>query len=534
MDGASRMFRVAAIALVLLVALTSSGWGYPRAPAPRPAPPIRLKAGTFVPARGETLPLPPRLTSPGYREGTRGYWLVQFEGPVRSEWKDALLDHGVEILAYVPDFAFKVRMTPAQSLLVRAQPHVSWVGIFQPGYKLTPDLPRGGKRLYRARVERGAGVDPVAAAIGRTGGRVIGRQGGVLLLLAEGTQLDSIAGVPDVASIEAYDLPEKHNEYGGGSIIGTESANARGYDGSTQTLAIADTGLGKGTAATAHPDIPATRIKAIYNWPGLDSDYCYNVVDDGARDVDSGHGTHVATSAVGGGDANGSGKGAAPAAKLVFQSVENWISLNRDCGYEISGGYFLTGIPIDLRLLFQQAYHAGARVHSNSWGSDMAGEYTYDSELADGFVWTHPDLAITFSAGNAGGDADGDGVIDNDSLGSPATAKNVISVGASENDRQGHWECDSTLAYADPAGAKCTGQNSIHPYGSFGDRFPANPVRDDPSAGNAGQMAAFSSRGPTDDGRIKPDLVAPGTWVLSGYSAMYREGVVNLSNGGEW
>jgi hypothetical protein len=37
-------------------------------------------------------------------------------------------------------------------------------------------------------------------------------------------------------------------------------------------------------------------------------------------------------------------------------------------------------------------------------------------------------------------------------------------------------------------------------------------------------MAAFSSRGPTDDGRIKPDVVAPGTWILSTYSNNYQEG----------
>ena len=47
-------------------------------------------------------------------------------------------------------------------------------------------------------------------------------------------------------------------------------------------------------------------------------------------------------------------------------------------------------------------------------------------------------------------------------------------------------------------------------------------------------MAPFSSRGPTDDGRIKPDVVAPGTWILSGYSNLYQEGYgdpVNPQNG---
>ena len=28
-------------------------------------------------------------------------------------------------------------------------------------------------------------------------------------------------------------------------------------------------------------------------------------------------------------------------------------------------------------------------------------------------------------------------------------------------------------------------------------------------------MAAFSSRGPTDDNRQKPEVTAPGTWILS-------------------
>ncbi len=32
-------------------------------------------------------------------------------------------------------------------------------------------------------------------------------------------------------------------------------------------------------------------------------------------------------------------------------------------------------------------------------------------------------------------------------------------------------------------------------------------------------MADFSSRGPCEDGRIKPDVVAPGTWIASLQSA---------------
>ena len=53
--------------------------------------------------------------------------------------------------------------------------------------------------------------------------------------------------------------------------------------------------------------------------------------------------------------------------------------------------------------------------------------------------------------------------------------------------------------------------------------FTAEPLNSDPSGGNMEQMAPFSSRGPTDDGRIKPDIVAPGTWILSTFSDLYQQ-----------
>ena len=59
-----------------------------------------------------------------------------------------------------------------------------------------------------------------------------------------------------MAWIEKFVLREKLNEYGGGNLMGADTANTNGYDGSTQIVAVADTGLGGGTAATAHADIP--------------------------------------------------------------------------------------------------------------------------------------------------------------------------------------------------------------------------------------------------------------------------------------
>ena len=371
------------------------------------------------------------------------------------------------------------------------------------------------------RIERGSDGAAATAAVAATGASVFSQNGTVMTVLASGAQLDAIARVVDVASVDNFVLRQKHNEYGGGIVMGATAVHAAGYDGSTQTIAIADSGLGDGTAANAHADIAASRITSIFNWPGS-IDACFQtVIDDGAMDVDSGHGTHVTTTAVGGGGAGGVGRGTAPAAHLVFQAIENYASLSLLCTlrYGLPPGYYLVGVPTDIGQLFQQSYDVGARVHSNSWGSDASGAYTIDSENADTFVWTHRDSTLIFSAGNAGADANFDGQVDSTSMTAPATAKNVISIGASENDRQSHYECDPTLTYTD-CGSK-GGRNEVFTYSAFG--FPVGPVSQDPSAGNIEQMAAFSSRGPTIDGRIKPDIVAPGTWILSGYSDKFQQ-----------
>ncbi len=525
------VFAIAALLMLVLLSGSAAQAG-PASQGQGNGPAIKLKAAQFAPTRGEAPNIPPGLTIREYAQGQRGYYIVQFAGPVEQTWKDDVAAAGAEILDYIPEFAFKVRMNPAQARQVESLGSVAWVGLFHPAYKLSPNLVRDGTHLYKVRVERGADMGQTIAAMAQSGAAVTRPGGDILMVAADGAQLDAIAQVLDVAWVENFLLPQKHNEYGGGAIIGASTANASGYNGSSQIAAVADTGLDTGVAPIAHPDLTSA-VNAIYNWPGT-TDSCFQrITDDGAQDVDSGHGTHVAGSVVGRGDATGRGKGVAPAAQLVFQATENWVTTSSLCKslYGYQDGYYLTGLPADLRTLFQQAYTAGARVHSNSWGSAAAGDYTVNSANADDFIWTHRDMTITFSAGNEGADANNDGVVDNDSIGSPATAKNVITVGASENNRQGNYQCDTGLTYtshdtAYQSGKTCSTMSGQNLLGTPGQRwgFTTNPLKDDLTAGNQEQMAAFSSRGPTDDGRIKPDIVAPGTWILSTYSTMYREG----------
>jgi hypothetical protein len=524
-----RLSSVLTFAVLLSLVGTNAAWAMPGAQPPAP-PGLYLKSGNFAPGAGQQPAIPPGLAIAGYNAQQRGYYIVQFAGPILQEWRDALTATGADVVAYLPDFAYKVRMNPGQLNKVTDLPGVLWIGLFQPAFKLSPDLKLSGDNVYRVRVEQGGDAGLTQAAIATSGAEVLQRDNDVLLVAANGAQVAAIAQVADVAWIENIVLNEKHNETGAGVIIGAATANANGYNGSSQIAAVADTGLGGGTAATAHADIPGSRVVQVFDRATVSANRCYVAYPNGAKDEESGHGTHVAVSVVGDGDATGLGKAAAPAARLVFQAVEDYVDMYASCN-SYADGYYLLGIPNDLKVLFQQAYDAGARIHANSWGSAVAGDYTLDSANADTFVWQKRDMLITFSAGNEGIDANANGVIDNDSIGSPATAKNVLTVGASENQRPS-FPCDATLPYqshdAYQPSTTCAGMNGQNLLGTYGQRwgadYPANPIANDLSAGNAGQMAAFSSRGPTDDGRIKPDVVAPGTWILSGYSNQHQEG----------
>ena len=511
------------------------------APAARSDASLHLKSGSFVPAQSQLA------------QGSQKYFIVQFAGPIQQEWKDALAAEGAEVLDYIPDYAFKVRMNPSIARRAEGMSFVSAVVAYQPEFKFGTDLKRDGElNVYRVRIERGSDFGQVRALVAQTGAEVLAFEEDLMLVAANGSFVDAIAAVDDVASISNYALNRTlvttSNRPAGNDaaqdIIGANAAHALGYDGSTQIAAVSDTGLGNGTAAEAHVDIPASRVVAIYNWPGV-TDTCFQTItNDGAIDVDSGHGTHTAGSVLSDGGAGGIGEGIAPAARLVFQATENWATISGLCqafGWP-PNGYFLTGLPADLRTMYQQAYDAGARIHSNSWGAALAGDYTLDSANTDSFVWSHRDMAITFSAGNEGIDANNNGVVDNDSIGSPATAKNVITVGASENVRADNWACDTSLTYtshdAYQPGQTCSsmgGQNLLGTWGQrYGTDFDQPPLANDLTAGNSNQMASWSSRGPVDDGRIKPDVVAPGTWILSAYSSLYQEGYgdpVNPQNG---
>jgi hypothetical protein len=100
-----------------------------------------LAVGTIDTREGEP-PLPDRLRLDGYPLEESGYYIVQFSEVVLPEWQNRLDAIGVERLGYVPNNALLVRMTSAQRAVVAGLEVVQWIGIYQPAYRLSPDLPR--------------------------------------------------------------------------------------------------------------------------------------------------------------------------------------------------------------------------------------------------------------------------------------------------------------------------------------------------------------------------------------------------------
>lgn len=243
------------------------------------------------------------------------------------------------------------------------------------------------------------------------------------------------------------------------------------YLGQGQLVGVADTGID-----LAHPDF-LNRVTAVgLGRPGVTTDL-------------HGHGTHVAGSIAGDGTASsGALRGIAPKAKLFVQSLLD------DKGK-------LGGLPVDLGKLFEEAYKKGARIHNNSWGSATGSRYTIDSLEVDEFVKDNPDMLIVISAGNEGTCVPAKGAPKGSvgwlSIGSPASSKNALTVGAcrTDRDRLGH----AHVTYG----------------ANWPECFPDPRIAGEMISGDPECMAGFSSRGPIDDHRIKPDVVAPGTDIAS-------------------
>jgi subtilisin family serine protease len=421
--------------------------------------------------------------------GDPGSYIVQANGLINDAFRAQLKAAGASMVAYIPPNSYLVRASAASAQQLAQN---NTVIPYEPYYKIKQPLMRhalAGKSVAGvnvavfpdALVETKAALEKMGVTIASESRSPFGPQ----LALRNINNVAAIAGLPGIEEVEPSSERILVNDLTRVLVgVASDAAAPTNYlslTGSNVLVAVADSWVFTNGATIFNPDL--TNIIAPAN---LSAPF-------GFADTE-GHATHVG------------GIIAASGLNSPAQAVGS------DPGADMRGkapSATLWALPLSLTdsELQESAANTNALISNNSWGYGTSlynlASASYDQAVRDslpGATGSQP-IVYVFAAGNSGdGGDDGSGGRP-DSLLSPATAKNVISVGAGELPRDitnDVHRCDVCLS------GNCTTNKSWEGMTDSSD-----------------QIARFSSRGNVgigvegDFGRFKPDVVAPGTFVVS-------------------
>ncbi len=455
--------------------------------------------------------------------------LVQFAGPVKPGWLAELKENGVQVVSYIPENTYLVYGDAAALAKLQtwagASEFTQWEGEYSQDLKVHPDA-----RLLTAKRADGSfeiadfAIQLIADTNSNASTMVLLDQLKTAPLQFDGQmdpyrnivvslrtdQLDVLAAQSDVISIQPYAQPkmrdERQDQIIAGNLNGTVPSGpgylawlaSKGFtqeqfDASGFVVDVADSGIDNGTLTPGHfglyrnGDTGQSSRVAYARFEGTPN-------TGGTLSGCDGHGTlnsHIIGNYDGytgfqHQDSQGYsyGVGVCPFVKIGSSVIFDNSIPNRD----YTNPNFFT--------MASHAYGSGARVSNNSWGSDVKGVYDFEAQAYDKLVRDaqsgtsgNQEMSFVFAAGNAGPCTPKN----SQGMDSPGSAKNVITVGASENVR--------SLSIAN-------GGNTANGSDACGETDAITASADD--------IGCASSRGPCKDGRMKPDLVAPGIHITGG------------------
>ncbi len=428
---------------------------------------LHLLHGSFELAEGQSVSLP--------HDG--GYLILQLRAELSPEWRQTLDLHGVELLEYIPDNAWIAHIAHNHVSEIVALDFVAAAGALNTEYKLPLSLQQHGLsnsallgEIATVEVTFHSNVDIDAA------------NAALIQLHAVPYQSEFLSGQRLLVALMAADL-QRLAEL---SVVRwIEEPPAVVMDQNAEAAALA--GIDKVRAR--HSDLTGSGIK-VGTWEGGNPQASHPDLQDRVTIAQtaavSHHATHVAGTIAGSGANNVSAQGMAPAAQIVSfdyygdiagemrQAVQNYgIDLSNHSWGFVNGwseNHFGNG---------KWSWFGAA----NETRDANFGRYTTTSQQWDNFVFD-TGLPVIKSAGNNRNDH-------------------------GDSTHSGHYHgTDQTTLHHDH-------HDSDGNYDSLDMIAAAKNVITVGSVDDAGVMTNYSGWGPTDDDRVKPDIVANGHGVYS-------------------
>ncbi len=390
-------------------------------------PPDPATTGTFELDLGglrfDPLAAPPTPSAPaneGWQASEGADWrLLQFNGPIKGEWLDALRAAGIEPVQYIHPFAYVVWAEARAMTRASLPDSVRWFGEHPPGFRVAPMFRSSNRAVVGMQAMIRRGHPEILDALREAGAEVVSstrtdRHFDGVLLRAPASSTLALAAIPGVYTVQPVATDggtrsEMSVQINAGNVDEDgvvfpgylDYLAGIGLDGGGVIMACVDDGI-----QVNHPDLAGRMLTCT-------GPSC------GSGNQTSGHGTHVA-GIMAGDAASGTtntggflrGQGMAPAANLVEQrssprpGVDGMLNLMRD------------------------SVRNDASISNNSWGPagsprgyDLDTRYT-DIGVRDADIDAEGDQPLTYVLAimNGGGGTS--------SQGSPDEAKNLFTIGS--------------------------------------------------------------------------------------------------------
>jgi len=424
------------------------------------------------------LPLNLKLDSQG-----AGYYLIQVDGPVYSHYLDQIKELGIDVVGYIPKYALISYATQEQIALVNLKPFVRWTGIFQPAYKLQEEILNNQTGTKRVTIqlfpnENTAAIANQITSMGFDVVEVIDHKiCKTIDAIVDLSEVDKIARIAGVQWIQLWSEPTLANDNcqwvtqtGWRSTVPSDPGARRiwysGIRGAGTVLSTTDSGIYTSHQQYYDSAYPITAPGIFPNHRKIVAYKLYSGAAFGDNSYNYWHGTHVNCTVAG----NDTTLGTSTRDGMAKEAKIYFVDIAN-----ASGGLV---VPTNLAPMYDTIYLGRGlnyRIlqHSGSWGwGNSSGTYLTQDASTDAYIYANPNFLNLYAAGNESNPR---------TLRNPGIAKNVITVGALLNS---------------------TASNSI---------------------------ASFSSRGYTQDRRIKPNVMAPGDGLTLYSGLVSAQG--NTTNG---